>query len=505
MKKFLSIVLAVLIGFGPEASYAQQFVLSQLPLPGAPVALSSAFEPVLVKGMVIYPKEPLKFRFIVDSGTARADDSAIKEESTRIMKYFLAAVTVPEKDQWVNLSPYEHERMITDELGGTDLGRDMLAQDYVLKQLTASMMNPDQGVGKEFWTRVYAEAQAKFGTTDIPVDTFNKVWIMPDKAEVFERGNAVYVTKAHLKVMLDSDYQAMSQSAVIPSPKGEESQNTQADLTKQILREVMLPAIEREINEGANFSTVRQIYYAGILARWYRDTIKNSLMADAYMDKAKTAGVDLDDKTLKEQIYQRYIEAYKKGVVNFIREESSPATGEVIPRKYFSGGMPKVMPDAAEITKTADTAAVPQKGVMTVDFAAATPDDAAQAGREAFDALIAQFKDSNFFLLVRTSSDQGSLTFSFGIPYFEQKHLDKLDQVLDGSGLKFNIAAGNNEDLYRFPIGEYSAQQVAQLLEILKNVETDAAMAKAKSGWELSGRPCSASGIRTRRREPGCF
>lgn len=371
MKRFLSIILAVLLGLGPEVTYAQDFMLSSLPPPGVAVGVSAAFDPVVLKGMVIFPKEPLKFRFIVDSGMNKPDNAILQQESTRMMKYFLAAVTVPEKDQWVNLSPYEHERMIADSLGGTDLGRDMLGQDYMLKQLTATMMNPDQGVGKDFWTRVYAQAKAKFGTTDVPVDTFNKVWIMPDTAEVFARGNAVYVTKAHLKVMLDSDY--LAQKTGITRPDGDQNDNGTRDIAKQILREIMIPAIEREVNAGANFATLRQIYYAGILARWYRDTIKDSLMASAYMDKARISGVDLSDKTLKEQIYQRYISAYSKGVVNFIREENDPLSGESIPRKYFSGGITRVSP--AQLTHT-DAAALPAGSVMTIDFAAARADAA---------------------------------------------------------------------------------------------------------------------------------
>ena len=33
---------------------------------------------------------------------------------------------------------------------------------------------------------MYEEAAKKYGTTDIPVNTFNKVWIVPEKAVVYE-------------------------------------------------------------------------------------------------------------------------------------------------------------------------------------------------------------------------------------------------------------------------------------------------------------------------------
>ena len=68
------------------------------------------------------------------------------------------------------------------------MGRDLLAEDYILKQITASLIYPEEQTGKQFWKRVYEEAAKKFGTTDIPVNTFNKVWIVPDHAKVYEHG-----------------------------------------------------------------------------------------------------------------------------------------------------------------------------------------------------------------------------------------------------------------------------------------------------------------------------
>jgi ABC-type sulfate/molybdate transport systems ATPase subunit len=70
---------------------------------------------------------------------------AFNPESSKLIKYFLASLTIPEKDLWVNLShPYEKDRMIARKnLGQTEMGRDMLAQDYILKQLTASLIYPE--------------------------------------------------------------------------------------------------------------------------------------------------------------------------------------------------------------------------------------------------------------------------------------------------------------------------------------------------------------------------
>ncbi|MBF0569222.1 MAG: hypothetical protein HQL18_00390 [Candidatus Omnitrophica bacterium] len=330
-RRIISLVLIIALAFSPTFSYAQSAFVATLPAPGTMVATSDAFVPVLVKGLVVHPDKPLNFDFIVDSGNDSADQSVVKEQSQRMAQYFLAAITVPEEQLWVNLSPYEKDRVIEKELGQTVLGRDMLAQDYILKQVTSSLIYPEKGLGKEFWAQVYAEAQAKFGTTDIPVDTFNKVWIMPEKAEVYEKGNAVYVTDAKLRVMLDSDRTAMSQNAsgAVTDDK--------AAVAKAVMREIVVPAIEKEVNEGKNFAAIRQVYHAAILAKWYRELIQNTLLADAYVGRNKVAGVTTDEKALKEEIYQRYIAAYKKGVFSYIKEEAT-ATGTTLPRKYFSGG-----------------------------------------------------------------------------------------------------------------------------------------------------------------------
>ena len=43
---------------------------------------------------------------------------------------------------------------------------------------------------------------------------------------------------------------------------------------------------------------------------------------------------------MKDQIYQQYLQAYKKGVFNYIKEDINAASGETMPRKYFSGMRP---------------------------------------------------------------------------------------------------------------------------------------------------------------------
>jgi hypothetical protein len=336
--------------------HAQDFSVNQLPVPGTMVDLSSAYVPLMITGLSVHPENPLLMDFIVSTGNSGLNVDQVKKEFDRLIKYFLACLTIPENNQWVNLSPYEKQRIIPEDLGQTVLGQDMLVQDYLLKQLTASLIYPEKNLGKNFWDKVYVKANQMYGTTQIPVNTFNKVWILPDTAKVYEHNNTVFVVKSHLKVMLDEDYLALEKNKnVIPAKAGIQNRinsdygspiktfgdDTKAtnSLASKIIRQIILPAIEKEVNTGKNFAHLRQIYNSMILAVWFKKNLKQALLNQVYTDKSKVNGVNVNDPAIKEKIYKQYLQAYKKGVFNYIKEEVNQSSREVIPRKYFSGGL----------------------------------------------------------------------------------------------------------------------------------------------------------------------
>jgi len=345
---FRFIAAAVLLTFTttiaiPIPAYAQS--LPWLPIPGAMVTLSDKFTPPLVLGLKIYPDNPLQFGFIVDKGDAQISDDELKTESQRMIKYFMASVTVPEDDIWVNLSPYEEDRMIDDHLGDTEMGRDMLSQDYILKQLTASLIHPQEDLGKAFWDKVYKQVYEKYGTTKVPVNTFNKVWIVNDKSVVYETKDTAFVLENKLKVMLEEDYLAINKnlpnenSAAAKANIEEDKYKELSSVSSQIVRDIIVPAIEKEVNEGKNFANLRQIFNSLVLASWYKQALKESLFSKVYADQNKTFGVDVEDKEVKQKIYNQYIEAFKKGAVNLIKEDFDENTKDHIKRRYFSGGV----------------------------------------------------------------------------------------------------------------------------------------------------------------------
>src|SRR5580693_169462 len=211
IKNLKFMALGLIFAFFINTMGPVRTVLAQdyaLPAPGVMVHLSPAFNPPVLKGIKVHPDNPFRFEFILDKGDSQLSNDELTGESSKLIKYFLASLTIPEKDLWVNLSPYEKNRIVPESFGQTEMGRDLLAEDYMLKQITASLIYPEGEVGKRFWKRIYEEAAKRFGTTNIPVNTFNKVWIVPEKAVVYENAKAgtAYVVESKLKVMLEQDY-----------------------------------------------------------------------------------------------------------------------------------------------------------------------------------------------------------------------------------------------------------------------------------------------------------
>jgi hypothetical protein len=390
VRKAISVVIlaaftSTSVNFEPVyAQSAQQGMVPFMSQPGVMVHLSPEFTPAYLKGIVIHPENALKFDFIIYKGDIPLSDSQKKEEYTKLTKYFLASLAIPDDDQWVNLSPYEKDRIIKDDFGKTEMGSDLLAQDYMLKQITASLIYPEDNLGKKFWEKVYAQAQEQFGTTNIPVNTFNKVWILPDDALIYEKGNTAYVLKNHLRVMLEEDYLSLQKHSAIRSNSpplvggARGGGNNTHSLGSQIIRSIVLPALEKEVNEGKNFAPLRQVYSGMLLAAWYKRALKESFLSKIYANKAKIKGVGYSNMSSPnasgphtghsqlfvgdpQYIYQQYLKAYKKGVFNFIKEDVDKYTNETIPRKYFSGGtgsfaMASEVFDRAVVATTRDEA-----------------------------------------------------------------------------------------------------------------------------------------------------
>src|SRR4051812_13475186 len=105
MEKVISIVILVCFIFTGPIGVCPVYADAppQLPAPGVMVHLSSPMNPPILKGIKVNPNNPFRFEFIMDVGDGSPvpnkgeETSPLREESTKLIKYFLASLTIPEK------------------------------------------------------------------------------------------------------------------------------------------------------------------------------------------------------------------------------------------------------------------------------------------------------------------------------------------------------------------------------------------------------------------------
>lgn len=320
-------------------------------------AFDPVYYPLVIKGVGFDYHNPFHFDFILDTGSTKLkDQEAIKQQSKELIEYFLLGLTIPEKDLWVNLSMYEQDRIIPDSIDQTVLGKAFLNQDYSLKKLTSTLTMPESKEGQQFWKEVYKKIYDLYGTTVVPVDILNKVWIVPGDAEVIEYRDKAFITKSSLKVMLEEDYLALKQTT---EDRGQTTEGTKDEgasaslgrktispeqreeinkLSVEVMKKEILPLIEKQINTSKDFASLRQLYNSLILATYFKNKLKQSIHY-AYINQNKTAPLQLTDTQIKDKIYQQYIDLYKKGVYDYIKKEYDPYEQKTLKRRYVSGGL----------------------------------------------------------------------------------------------------------------------------------------------------------------------
>lgn len=351
--------------------------------------------PILLKSLFVSRRNILDMEFTIDSGHDSPSPEYLEEESNKLIGYFEACLAVKQDDFWVNLSEYESNRMISEALSGTELGRELLAQDCALKKLTASLMHPDTETGKKYWQSVYHKANKLFGTSNVPITSYYKVLMLPGSAEVYQTslpadlennpndvlksvanmdGHFAYITKAKLSVKCEEDYYAIKANLKSGElgPGGEIPKDKAMlyGFATPIFKEIILPEIEDEINNGINFRSIQQIYHSLILAKWFKQEFSGRKSYDLLVNTNHPGRTQMTLKEIQPISYKKnsnerdsshrrkenrsvtsfaipenrefhsiYTKLFREGLFRFARREVDEVSGNIVNRTYFSGGI----------------------------------------------------------------------------------------------------------------------------------------------------------------------
>lgn len=279
--------------------------MAGLPQPGTMVPMSNDYSFAVLKGIKIDVNNPFDLDFVIDSNSQK---DVTEEEASKLVNYFLAALTIDKENIWVNLSPYEQNRITDKNLAITDLGKDLLKQDYILKQLSASLTHPTSTTGKNYWTRVNSE-ESVVNSGDL-----SKIWVVPETAKIYEEDNSAFITKMTFDVETQSE------------------ENISSSLVS------ILDEVRSDVNTGKNFANLRQIFHSIVLAEWFKAKLKDSIFKH-YINQNKVAGIDINDKAVKDKIWAQYVESFKKGAYDTVAKVKDSNSGRIQKQKYFCGGI----------------------------------------------------------------------------------------------------------------------------------------------------------------------
>lgn len=289
---FCILSLSLGLAFFTNLKYEDKnLVVDYITKPNLVISTGSAVNSPSIKGIRLFENEPFKIEFFFTSNLTQLSKKSQKATKKRLIEQFFTAVTTPEKELWINLSPNERYRIINDKLAGTEYGKDLLAEDYMLKQLSASLTHPKNKIGKEYWN---LENQNQ--------GELSKIWITPNKAKLLTSRNSAIIEDSSLQASCDNNSLAI---------------------------ESLLPHVNQALNNSKHFTHLRQLYDSTILAIWYKSKIRNSFYASIFSDKFMLSNLEHSNKIIKSQIYDLYLDSFKNGVYST----------RIDKRTFFSGGI----------------------------------------------------------------------------------------------------------------------------------------------------------------------
>ncbi len=354
--KLISLLLCFLLIF-QQSGLAQ--VAGELDISGHLASLHSAFTPDVFRPLHLrylsYNPEANNFQLFLDKGSLKNPSSPELQDTTKtLLNYFFVGLSLSNDTFWVNLRPDSPDQIIDDRLAQTDIGRIMLETDLQLKKDTALATSPETPEGRAYWDKLYKKAEELCGYENITIPTLTRPWIVPDEIIIRETTNSAYIYKATLKVMLEQDYlrgtkdegrwRSTDYSFKDPRLKALNEYST------QLIRELIIPKLTKEVNSSNRYASLRQVYYSLIMAQWFKARFQGK-QGKYYelINKQDLTNLTSKENWSKSTYFQAYQKSFKDGEYN-VQEPVYTPTGQVI-RSYFSGGeMLKVtVPNLGEI------------------------------------------------------------------------------------------------------------------------------------------------------------
>jgi hypothetical protein len=249
----------------------------------------------------------------------------VKTSSGKLIEFFLTALAFPDDKFWIDLNPASPDRVADRELAKTDFGRIMLAADLQLKKDTSDLTNPRKSkAGKEFWERLYRKAEGLGIASHIPVA--DRVRIMPGEICVRRGQRELSILSSRLSVVAETAVTAQDQKT-----------RELLEYGAQQMKELIIPELERRVNDGYAYAELRELFQAMVCARWYKDNFGASSV-----EASRRAVADFvpDYPYGEREIYNEYMDSLRLGEYSLTETVSKYEFFlRLVTRTYTTGGL----------------------------------------------------------------------------------------------------------------------------------------------------------------------
>lgn len=344
-----------------QIGFAQVVTPKQLSLPG----YLNAVEPVLDKFRPVQLRSietsgDNKINLLLDKGdSSKLQARELNSSADALIEYLQIGLRLPNSIFWVNLRPDAPNSIIDPLLEKTDMGKVFLETDVQLKKDLARFTDPATKEGRQYWDKLYQKVEELFGQQDAEIPTITRPWIVPGEIILNRAAGRIDIYKATLEVMLEQDYIGKQASGGYPGgialpvyDNADPRFQTLNAYSTQLIRELIIPKLTREVNSSKRYAAFRQVYYSLIFAQYLKSSVKQSgasFLSEA-VDNGDLSGLTSRKQWSKDKYFREYSRSLSQG--EYSKEETVTGPGGQIVRQYVSGGisMGEVGKDGAGIT-----------------------------------------------------------------------------------------------------------------------------------------------------------
>ena len=306
-------------------------------------ALEAGFPP-LVGGIEFPMNNPLNigFSLLVDATHEMPTQAEQVELQQRLGRYLNTFLVLSGEQVNVTLTPTDDYCGLPELLRHTELGRDMLAQDVVLKHYTASQLHPSRPHGRAFWDKVNALTSGRRN-----FESCYRVWIVPGEACVHEKTvdqqGHVAIEKLGLKVLCEEDYETLRRYRESERRGAEVAHMPEWDAqVVALFKELILPEIQKEVSSGPRFGLLRQVLSVLVVANWIMQSQLGDMLRKAGFigsNEPQRYGLNTVDEAVLLSMKRLYLRMFGDGVWQHTATRIEPGSGLVEKRLYVAGGI----------------------------------------------------------------------------------------------------------------------------------------------------------------------